>query len=44
MLNDQQISQSQKLYKKRYGITISKEVAIEKGTWLINLIRSGYRP
>jgi len=43
-LSDEQIAEFQRLYKARYGVDISRDEAIERGTKLIELIRWVYKP
>ena len=44
MLSDEQITKFQTLYKNRFGKTISREEAYEKGVKLIRLIELIYKP
>lgn len=44
MLSDDQITQFQKIWKKRFNENISKEEACEKGIKLINMVQLIYRP
>lgn len=43
-LTDEQISEFQRLYKKHYGVDISRDEATEKGVKLIKLIKWVYTP
>ena len=44
MLSTEQITQFQTLYKNRFGKTISREEALEKGAKLIRLVEIVYKP
>lgn len=44
MLSDEQITKYQTIYKKRFGVEISREEAYEQGIKLIRLIEIIYKP
>lgn len=44
MLSDEQITQFQALYKKRFGKEISRKEAYEQGAKLIRLVELIYKP
>ncbi len=44
MLSDEQIKQFQALYKDAFGLEISKEEALRKGTKLVRLFELVYQP
>ena len=44
MLSDEQIKQFQALYKDAFGLEISKEEALSKGTKLVRLFELVYQP
>lgn len=44
MLSDEQIKQFQALYKDAFGLEISKEEALNKGTKLVRLFELVYQP
>jgi hypothetical protein len=43
-LSDSQIESFQKLYKKHFGEEISRDVALDKGLRLLQLIEAVYKP
>lgn len=43
-IQEQQITEFQKLYKEEYGEDISKEEAYDKGLRLVQLIQAVYKP
>ena len=44
MLSEQQITQFQQLWKKKFGEEIDRDFALEKATKLIEIIKLVYRP
>lgn len=44
MLSDKAIIEFQLIYKKEYGITLSKEEAMKKALKLLTLIKAIYKP
>ncbi len=43
-LTDKEIEDFQRIYKKEFGVKISKKDALEQGTKLLNLVKVIYRP
>lgn len=44
VLSDLDISKFQELYKTEFGINLSKEIALQKGIQLLNLVSTTYKP
>ncbi len=44
MLSKESLEEFKKLYKKRFGKNLSDQVALEKATKLLNLVKAVYRP
>ena len=43
-LSEEQVKQFQVLYQKRFGVSLSKQEATEKGLELLTLMRAVYKP
>ena len=43
-LSKESIKEFKKIYKKRFGKDLSDQVALEKATKLLNLVKAVYRP
>lgn len=43
MLTEEQVSKYQELYKKRYGIEIGRDEALEEGAKLVRVMQLVYR-
>ena len=44
MISKESLEGFRKIYKKRFGENISDQVALEKATKLLNLVKAVYRP
>ncbi|MGB2762136.1 MAG: hypothetical protein WBC21_01190 [Minisyncoccales bacterium] len=44
MISKESLEKFKKIYKKRFGEDISDQVALEKATKLLNLVKAVYRP
>lgn len=44
MISKESLEEFKKIYKKRFGDDLSDQVALEKSTKLLNLVKAVYRP
>ena len=44
MISKESLEEFKKIYKKRFGENLSDQVALEKATKLLNLVKTVYRP
>jgi hypothetical protein len=44
MISKEQLKEFKRIYKKRFGKKLSDQVALEKATKLLNLVKAVYRP
>jgi uncharacterized protein YdiU (UPF0061 family) len=44
MISKEELKEFKKIYKKRFGENLSDQVALEKATKLLNLVKAVYRP
>jgi len=44
MISKEKLKEFKKIYKKRFGKNLSDQVALEKATKLLNLVKAVYRP
>jgi len=44
MISKEKLKEFKKIYKKRFGEHLSDQVALEKATKLLNLVKVVYRP
>ena len=44
MISEEILKEFKKIYKKRFGEYLSDQVALEKATKLLNLMKAVYRP
>ena len=44
MISKEKLKELKKIYKKRFGEYLSDQVALEKATKLLNLVKAVYRP
>ena len=44
MISKEELKEFKKIYKKRFGENLSDQVALEKATKLLNLVKAVYQP
>ena len=44
MISKEKLKEFKKIYKKRFGKSISDQVVLEKATKLLNLVKAVYKP
>jgi len=44
MISKERLKEFKKIYKKRFGENLSDQIALEKATKLLNLVKDVYRP
>jgi len=44
MIYKEELKEFKKIYKKRFGENLSDQVALEKATQLLNLVKAVYQP